>query len=364
MKLNSNTKFSESIYNKMLNNFFKISFIFTTILIASFILIIFLFSRTIWYSSDLLYIILKPFRDNILLVGVITWIMGILIILFRHWKISLSYIDVITNASNELVIQDNSFIILPEELNQIAIKMNEVKQNALHNANLAKENEQRKNDLIVYLAHDLKTPLTSIIGYLKLLEEVPDLPIEQRIKYTNITIDKAYHLENLINEFFEIARFNVNNITLMKKNLNLKLMLEQIVDEFYPITTKQQKNISILCDSNISIYADSDKLSRVLNNIIKNAISYSFDNTIIEISCIILNENIIITIQNEGYVIPENKLNNIFEQFYRLDDSRNTNTGGTGLGLAISKEIVELHGGNIIAKSNDNITQFIVTLPR
>ena len=285
------------------------------------------------------------------------------LILYRMLKKSYSYITELENASKQLLDKNIDFIQLRPELSDIADKMNHLKREAEKNEQLAKESEQRKNDLIVYLAHDLKTPLTSVIGYLELLKESPDLPINQRAKYTNITLDKAYRLEELMNEFFEIARFNDTKIVLMKKNLNLKLMLEQIIDEFYPLTNEQNKKIIIKCNNNINCYADPDKLSRAFNNVIKNAISYSFENTNIEINAYTENNIINISIKNEGYTIPKEKLESIFEKFYRLDNARNTTTGGAGLGLAIAKEIITLHGGNITAKSENNITTFTLSLP-
>ncbi len=285
------------------------------------------------------------------------------LILYRMLKKSYSYISELENASKQLLDKNIDFIQLRPELSDIADKMNHLKREAEKNEQLAKESEQRKNDLIVYLAHDLKTPLTSVIGYLELLKEAPDLPINQRAKYTNITLDKAYRLEELMNEFFEIARFNDTKIVLMKKNLNLKLMLEQIIDEFYPLTNEQNKKIIIKCNNNITCYADPDKLSRAFNNVIKNAISYSFENTNIEINAYTENNIINISIKNEGYTIPKEKLESIFEKFYRLDNARNTTTGGAGLGLAIAKEIITLHGGNITAKSQNNITTFTLRLP-
>lgn len=290
-------------------------------------------------------------------------IICISIVLYRMFKKTFSYISELENASKQLLDKNVDFIQLRPELSDIADKMNHLKREAEKNERLAKESEQRKNDLIVYLAHDLKTPLTSVIGYLELLKESPDLPIEQRIKYTNITLDKAYRLEDLMNEFFEIARFNDTKIVLMKKTLNLKLMLEQIIDEFYPLTNGQNKKILVNCDANINCYADPDKLSRVFNNVIKNAISYSFENTDIKINVSNINNIITIKIQNEGFTIPKEKLDSIFEKFYRLDNARTSATGGAGLGLAIAKEIINLHGGNITAESENNITTFILTIP-
>ena len=294
----------------------------------------------------------------------IFYIAGISIFLYKSLKKDFYYISELGKASNQLLDKNIEYIQLPPELKEIETRLNHLKLECEKNERLAKESEQRKNDLIVYLAHDLKTPLTSVIGYLELLKDTPDLSIELRMKYTNITLDKAYHLEDLMNEFFEIAKFNDSNIVLMKKNLNLKFMLEQLVDEFFPLANEQNKEIVIDCDEGINCYADPDKLSRVFNNVIQNAISYSFENTKIIINAFCENGLITVSIQNEGYTIPENKLASIFEKFYRLDDSRSTSNGGAGLGLAIAKEILNLHGGTIQAKSKDNKTTFILTIPQ
>lgn len=274
----------------------------------------------------------------------------------------------ITEISQKLRIYMNGNIdindIFSKEQSEISAQITEIKSTLLHNEQILKEETNRKNDLIAYLAHDLKTPLTSVIGYLSILDEIDDMPKQQQKKYIDVALDKSYRLEELINEFFEIARFNDTKIVLMKKNLNLKFMLQQLIDEFYPITNEQNKNIVINCDDKIMCYADPDKLSRVFNNIIKNAISYGFENTEIQINVSCDTEFITISIQNDGYTIPEDKLNSIFEKFYRLDSSRNTRNGGAGLGLAIAKEIITLHGGTITAKSNNNITTFILTIPQ
>ena len=139
-------------------------------------------------------------------------------------------------------------------------------------------------------------------------------------------------------------------------------MLEQIIDEFYPVSKNENKQIIINCDSNIQIYAYPDKISRVFNNILKNAMSYSYANTTINIDVKEEAEKTIISIQNTGDTIPKNRLEYIFEKFYRLDEARTTNSGGAGLGLAIAKEIVEAHSGEIFAESENNITTFTVIL--
>ena len=221
----------------------------------------------------------------------------------------------------------------------------------------------RKNELVAYLAHDLKTPLTSVIGYISLLKEAPDMPVEQRAKYTNIALEKALRLESLINEFFDITRYNLQEIVLEEETFDLGYMLIQMADEFYPVLEQHGKSITIHAEGDLPIAADSAKLARVFNNILKNAVAYSYDNTEIEIHAEKQDNTIHVSISNFGKTIPKQKLDMIFEKFYRLDDARSTNTGGAGLGLAIAKEIVVAHGGTISVTSEKQVTTFTVELP-
>ena len=213
---------------------------------------------------------------------------------------------------------------------------------------IAEESEQRKNDIIVYLAHDLKTPLTSIIAYLSLLNESPDMSEEQRAKYIGISLEKAKRLGELINEFFEITRYNLQNITLDKKEFYLYVLLEQVMDSFAAVFK----------------HGDPDRLARVFENLLRNAVSYCYPNSLIEVYGMIDGDNAEILVRNQGKTIPEHQLNNLFEKFYRLDEARSSETGGAGLGLAIAKEIIELHDGTIKAKSQNEYTTFIIRLPR
>ncbi len=140
-------------------------------------------------------------------------------------------------------------------------------------------------------------------------------------------------------------------------------MLEQIIDDFYPVLKELNKKIKFTPKEEIKLYGDPDKLSRVFNNLIKNAINYSSDDSNIDISAIKDEKNAIIKITNKGKQIPKEKLDRIFEKFYRLDSSRTSKTGGSGLGLAIAKEIIELHHGKITASSTLKETNFTVILP-
>ncbi len=313
-----------------------------------------------WNAAGVYAIIFRNNKGMLLGIG---FVFLLLIFIYVAMSRFTRYFKKISGGIDQLVNESEEPITLPSELEFIETKLNTVKSTLEKRRDAALESERRKNDLVVYLAHDIKTPLTSVIGYLSLLNEAPDMPLEQRIKYTGITLEKAYRLEQLINEFFEITRFNLQTINLIKEDVNLTMMLEQMADEFYPILAPQNKEAVVEAGDNIMIYADSDKLGRVFNNILKNAAAYSYDNSPITISVITEGENIIIRFRNKGKMIPSDKLDSIFEKFYRLDSSRSSNTGGTGLGLAIAKEIVVLHGGTISAESNEEYTQFAVSLP-
>lgn len=254
-------------------------------------------------------------------------------------------------------------IRLPKELHELEKSVNYILLENEKNARAAKKEVERKNDLITYLAHDIRTPLASIIGYLSLLDEVPDLPPAQRVKYTGITLKKAYRLEELINEFFDITRFNLSSIPLEKEKLHLKFMLEQMTDEFYPMLSAGNRSVAVDVPEEMLLYADGDKIARVFSNLLKNAISYSYPETQIQIQAYKEKGESVITVKNEGKQIPADKLEQLFDKFFRLDSSRGSATGGAGLGLSIAREIVLQHGGSIGAESTFEGTVFTVRLP-
>lgn len=258
----------------------------------------------------------------------------------------------------------NNVIKLPREFAQAETELTRLKADAAAHEQMLLAETQRKNDLITYLAHDLKTPLASVIGYLSLLDETPDLPAELKAKYTGVALDKAFRLEQLINEFFDITRFNLQQIVVNKERIPLAFMLEQMSDEFYPMLSEGNKNAVVSVPEDLVLIGDADKLARVFNNILKNAVAYSAPGSDIIIKARRLVETMAeITFTNFGNPIPGHKLETIFEKFYRLDNSRSTATGGAGLGLAIAREIVQAHGGTIGARSDLNETVFTVVLP-
>lgn len=245
----------------------------------------------------------------------------------------------------------------------VEITLKDIKHDVFKNQQLAAQAESKKNDLVMYLAHDLKTPLTSIIGYLSLLEECPELSVKQRSKYIGITLDKAYRLEQLISEFFEITRFNKDSITLENNRIDLGMLLSQIADEFYPMFSEKNLSYRLVIEEKILMYADSDKIARVFDNLLKNAVNYCYKNSEIIIAAKIKDGKVIIKFRNHCDEIPKEKIERLFDKFFRVDSSRGTSTGGSGLGLAIAKQLVELHGGTITAKSTASYTDFTVIIP-
>lgn len=243
--------------------------------------------------------------------------------------------------------------------------MNLVREQALRNEMAVKEAEQKKNDLIVYLAHDLKTPLTSVIGYLSLLRDEPQISEQLRQRYTGIALNKAERLEELINEFFDITRFNLSVMTLEKETIHLSRMLEQIASEFAPILQEKGLTLELAIEKEVDLSGDPDKLERVFDNLLRNAVNYSYPNTVIQLSMEQRKEEhkVLLRVQNHGRTIAKEKLEHIFEQFFRVDASRSSATGGSGLGLAIARQIVEMHHGQIGQRSVDEMIVFEVELP-
>ena len=317
----------------------------------------------IWQPDDPLYIFLDFVRQYILFFLGMPIIIGWGFITYRFMGRPLRYLDDVISASEKLANPTDEQIILPDAMKNVQDELNQVREAAIRNAQLAKEAEQRKNDLIVYLAHDLKTPLTSVIGYLTLLRDEGEISPELRKKYLSISLDKAERLEDLINEFFEITRFNLSNIELQYSRVNLTRMLEQLVFEFKPMLISKNLTCRLSVGSDVMIKCDVNKIQRVFDNLLRNAVFYSFENTSIDIAVNYNVSEVIIKFANHGNTIPPEKLGRIFEQFYRLDTSRSTNSGGAGLGLAIAKQIVELHRGTITAKSENELIEFTVRLP-
>lgn len=282
-----------------------------------------------------------------------------LLSVFLHWITG--YFEEISNGMETLLKDAPGGISLSPELLPIERKMNMAKHTFDRQKSDMLIAEQKKNDLVMYLAHDLKTPLASSISYLNLLRDEKNISEGLREKYLSISISKEERLEDLINEFLEIAKYNLSTITLQYQEINLTRFLEQIVYEFQPILEEKGLTCRLAAADDMMLNCDADKMQRVFDNLLRNAVVYSCDQTEITIKAERGGDEVTLQFSNHGGTIPKEKLERIFEQFYRLDTGRGTD--GTGLGLAIAKQIITLHNGTITAESRDGLTVFNVTIP-
>ena len=273
------------------------------------------------------------------------------------------WLDDIRTATRRVVEDHEQPVVLPRELAPIQEDLNAIQRQLRAREEAARESEQRRGDLVAFLAHDLKTPLTSVMGYLTLLKDDPGLTPEQRAKYTGIALDKARRVEELLGVFFVITPMALGSTPAQRQPIQLSMLLEQLSDEFYPLFAEKELQCSVEIQHHLVVPGDPDKLARVFDNVLRNAVSYSAPGGRVDIHARSVGRQAEITIRNEGLEIPEGELANIFQKFYRLDAARSSRTGGAGLGLAIAKEIVESHGGTIRAESNGRLTSFVISLP-
>jgi len=277
-----------------------------------------------------------------------------------------AYIEEITKAIQNIakgdynstleVKYDDEFSIIAENLKIMALDLRLLKEKE-------KEIETTKNELITNVAHDLRTPLTSIIGYMGILNLNKDLPGADRDKYLNIVYKKSQKMEKLIADLFSFTTISYGKMPVKKEIIDIVKLLEQEIEEFY--LSFQEKNL--VCkfkayEPSTLIMGDGELLARAFENLISNAIRYGKDGKVVKIYTKKEIDRIQIIVINYGSVIPKRDLPYIFDKFYRVEQSRQEETGGTGLGLSIAKAIIEEHGGTIHAKSTMAGTAFEVSL--
>lgn len=288
----------------------------------------------------------------------------LIVALYRFFTKKINNMLILYKSLDNILNENSSKIELPSEMTEFSEKLNQIKYEYILNTKRAKEAEQKKKDLIMYMAHDLKTPLTSVIGYLSLLNEEKEISKELQEKYIKIALNKSLRLEELTNQFFEITRYNLKDMPITRTKIDLVMLMEQLVEEFYPMLEERHLKLEVSKPDFLMYSADGDKLARAFGNLLRNAISYSYENTTIKIEMFENENDVKIIFENEGATIPEYKLEKIFDKFYRGDEARQTNNGGTGLGLAITKEIVELHNGTINATSSNETIKFEIILKK
>lgn len=256
-----------------------------------------------------------------------------------------------------------NFRVRPE-LQRVVDSINSLVDSTVNSINEERAIEQSKDELITNVSHDIRTPLTSIIGYLGLLKAGVTSPEDQK-KYVNIAYTKAEQMKALANDLFEYTTLKSTNTKLNLNDLHIYSMLEQVAAGFELEAEKNGIEIEIEArPKNLTIKADAEKLVRVYNNLISNAFKYGTGATKIKLVANLVNKREVeLRVENNGAPIPKKSLNKIFERFYRVETSRNTKTGGTGLGLSIIKGVVDLHHGTIRCESNEKWTSFIIRLP-
>ncbi|MBQ9765559.1 MAG: HAMP domain-containing histidine kinase [Lachnospiraceae bacterium] len=250
-----------------------------------------------------------------------------------------------------------------DELSYIASSLNDMTDKLLVLMEKERDSERSKNELITNVAHDLRTPLTSIIGYMDYLMMKKDLTDEDKAKYIQMVYSKAKRLEKLIEDLFSFTKLNHGKIAMSVGKVDIVMLINQLLDDFYPSFTNNSLEYEFVCnESSIIINADGNLLARLFDNLINNAIKYGKEGKYIRVYIKDYKDTVKVTVVNYGYVIPKEDISKLFNKFFRVDQSRSENTGGTGLGLAIVKNIVDMHKGDINVKSDLNGTRFEVTL--
>ncbi|MBU5468807.1 HAMP domain-containing histidine kinase [Falcatimonas sp. MSJ-15] len=257
----------------------------------------------------------------------------------------------------EILVKGNDeFAIIAENLNKMMGEISELMDNE-------REVERSKNQLITNVAHDLRTPLTSIIGYMELLVNGNNIPEETRDKYLKVAYNKSLRLQKLIEDLFGFTKLNYGKIAMNIAKVDIVKLMAQLLEEFYPNFMENSLEYSLESTENqVMIEADGDLLARLFDNLINNAIKYGKDGKKVSVVIRKIDDIVHVAVINYGKVIPKEDIDKVFNKFYRVEQSRSANTGGTGLGLAIAKNIAMMHGGDIVVQSDLYGTIFDVTL--
>ena len=306
------------------------------------------------------YTFVKSFK---LPLALLVFVAGWLVIILRALNRSLRYFDELSGAVGRLLADKDAPIELPADLSIARNELAVIRSQSLADERAAHAAEQRKNELVAYLAHDIRTPLTSVLGYLDLLRETTDLPRETLRKYADIAYSKAERLESLINEFFEITRYNLSAIPIERETVGVRLFCQQVAEAFFPEAAARNIRITVDAAGAGQFFIDPDKLARALGNVLRNAVAYADANSVIAIAARQDARTTTITVANRGREISDAHLETIFEKFYREDGARSSKKGGAGLGLAIAREIVVAHHGDIEAASERGVTVFTLRIP-
>ncbi|WP_026591674.1 HAMP domain-containing sensor histidine kinase [Bacillus sp. UNC437CL72CviS29] len=307
------------------------------------------------------------FGDIPLFLFLISFILLSVLFFFFLTKPYLKYFDEISNAIHHLANGDFTkkiYISSNDEFGDIAREINLASKNLKEAVERGDFAESSKDQLVVNLAHDLRTPLTSVLGYLDLILKEENLTKEQIEYYSTIAFAKSQRLESLIDELFEITRMNYGVQRLDKKSINISELLIQLDEELYPLLEKNQLEARLNVEPHLKINGDGNLLARVFENLVTNAVRYGYNGKFVDMNGYVEDGDVIVHIVNYGDSIPEEELPYLFDMFYTGDKARTVQENSTGLGLFIAKNIVEQHDGKISAESNAIRTIFEVRLPK
>lgn len=253
---------------------------------------------------------------------------------------------------------------LSGNMNDVVHSINRLVESTVMAMEEERKIEQSKDELITNVSHDIRTPLTSIIGYLGLIEEGQYSSEEDLKRYIHIAYTKSLQMKVLVDDLFEYTKVRQTSTPLTVQTVKLDRLLEQIAAEFELESSRKEMAIEVeMKTKELQIEFDVDKMARVFNNLISNALKYGKDGNLIRIEADKVGSEAVVSVINNGKMIPKESLDELFNRFYRVEASRSQQTGGTGLGLAIAQSIVSLHGGYIYAESNDKETKFVMHLP-
>lgn len=320
----------------------------------------------LYNESTLVSFVYREFSNIGNILALITSIAIFILIIFRLTRDKIAYIEYLTACLGQISKGNLDYeieVVGQDELARVAESITHMEDELKYQIDAQIASEKSKNELVTNVAHDLRTPLTSIIGYIGLVKMNAKIDSETA-KYLEIAYNKAEKLKMIIEDLFELTKLHQGGIILKKSEVSLCNLLHQLIEELMPLA--QEKHIEIesyMSASNTNINVDIAKITRVFENLIENAIKYSPENESIYIEVKSTEDKIYVAVSNPSNEVSQEEINKYFERFYRADQSRNS-TGGSGLGLAIAKNIVELHGGKIEAELNRDLLCFKVILPK
>ena len=302
------------------------------------------------------------------ILGFIAAVGVFILIIFRLTRDKIAYIEYLSRCLGEISKGQLDYkieVIGDDELAQVARSITHMEEEIKYQIDAQMKVEQSKNELVTNVAHDLRTPLTSIIGYIGLVKSKAYTNQEEADKYLEIAYNKSEKLKDLIEDLFELTKLHQSGIKLNKKQISLSNLLNQLIEELMPLASEKGIQIETYIDAiNTNVDVDIDKITRVFENLIENAIKYSPNDEVVYVELKVGKNQIYVAVSNPAEKVSQEELNKYFDRFYRADKSRNSSAGGSGLGLTIAKNIVQLHGGSIKAVYNIDLLTFKVTLPR